>query len=39
MMDPVHHLETLIFPEDVAPLKSGDRVSISGTVYGPAGGL
>ena len=32
-MDPVRHLETPIYPEDVAPLKSGDRVSISGTVY------
>ena len=33
MMDKVFHLETPISAEDVSSLKSGDRVSISGTVY------
>ena len=32
-MDKVFHLETPISPEDVASLRSGDRVSISGIVY------
>ena len=32
-MDKVFHLETPISAEDVSSLKSGDRVSISGTVY------
>ncbi len=32
-MDKVFHLETPISPEDVEPLRSGDRVSITGIVY------